>query len=113
MSERGSASVVALGWSAVLVLGAGVFAEVAFHVLTAERLQGAVDRAALGAADVLLGVVPGLPCDIARQILLHEQFSLASCEQDEHSVRVIAVGDRRGIRHTAHAHAGVPNSGQK
>ncbi len=97
----------------MLVLAAGVFAEVSAHVLLADRLQGAVDRAALGAADVRMGVVPGLPCDVARQILSHEQFSLDSCELTEASVRVTGVTHRRGIWHTARAHAGVANGGEK
>jgi len=97
----------------MLVLAAGVFSEVAGHVLIAERLQASVDRAALGAADVLIGVVPGLPCDCARNLLRHEQFSLESCDLDETSVRVTGSVDRLGIRHSAHAHAGVANSGQK
>ena len=104
---------VALGWIALLVLASGVFAEVAAHVLIADRLQGAVDRAALGAADVRIGVVPGLPCDIARQILQHERFSLDSCELEEAGVRVTGVVDWRGVWHRAHAHAGVANGGQK
>ena len=104
---------VALGWMAMLVLGAGVFGEVAAHVVIADRLQGAVGRAALGAADVRIGVIPGLPCDIASQILRHEQFSLDSCELEEAGVRVSAVADWRGVQHKARAHAGVANSGQK
>ena len=104
---------VALGWLALLVLASGVFAEVAAHVLIADRLQGAVDRAALGAADVRIGVVPGLPCDIARQILQHERLSLDSCELKEAGVRVTGVVDWRGVWHRAHAHAGVANGGQK
>ena len=104
---------VALGWIALLVLASGVFAEVAAHVLIADRLQGAVDRAALGAADVRIGVVPGLPCEIASQILQHEQFSLDSCELEEAGVRVTGVVDWRGVWHRAHAHAGVANGGQK
>jgi hypothetical protein len=113
MVERGSASVVALGWVALLVLAMGVCAEVAAHMLIADRLQGAVGRAALGAADVRIGVVPGLPCDIASQILRHEQFSLDSCELEEAGVRVTGVADWRGVWHRAHAHAGVANGGQK
>lgn len=113
MGERGSASVVALGWIVMLVLAAGVFAEVTTHVLIANRLQGAVDRAALGAADVRMGVVPGFPCDVARQILHNEQFSLDSCELDKASARVTGGVSWRGIGHSAHAHAGVANGGQK
>ncbi len=104
---------VALGWIALLVLASGVFAEVAAHVLIADRLQGAVDRAALGAADVRIGVVPGLPCEIASQILRHERFSLDSCELEDAGVRVTGGVDWRGVWHRAHAHAGVANGGQK
>ncbi len=113
MGERGSASAVALGWIAMLVLATGVFAEVATHVLIANRLQGAVDRAALGAADVRMGVVAGLPCDIARQILQDEQFSLDSCELEDDGARVAGGMSWRGVWHSARAHAGVANGGQK
>ena len=104
---------VALGWIALLVLASGVFAEVAAHVLIADRLQRAVDRAALGAADVRIGVVPGFPCDLARQILQHERFSLDSCELEDAGVRVTGGVDWRGVWHRAHAHAGVANGGEK
>lgn len=104
---------VALGWMAMLVLGAGVCGEVAAHVLIADRLQAAVDRAALGAADVRIGVIPGLPCDIARQILHHEKFSLDFCELEDAGARVTGVVYLRGVWHEAQAHAGVANGGEK
>lgn len=112
-SDRGSASIAALGWIVVCVSLTVALGELSAHVLMAHQLRGSTDRAALGAADVLLGVVPGLPCDSAREILRREQFSLESCEVLQGSVRVTSGGTLRGISHRAQAHAGVANGGEE
>lgn len=111
MNERGSATLVALGWIALLVLLAGFLLEVSQSLITASRLQAATDRAALGAVDVLVGVRGELPCSVAREILRKEHFDLESCELRGQGVRVISQAFRRGVLHTARAHAGVVDGG--
>lgn len=111
--ERGSAGVLVVGWMMALVLLTGVMLEVSSQLLTHHRLTAATDRAALAAADVLLGVAPGLPCVIARETLGAERFALATCEVGIESVRVSATVSRAGFVHHARARAGVPDGGQK
>jgi secretion/DNA translocation related TadE-like protein len=112
-SERGSAGVMALGWMLALIVLSGVLVELSAQLITATRLSTATDRAALAAADTLVGVGGELPCSIAREVLAAHQFPMASCEVLETSVRVVAHLERWGINHQARAHAGVVDSGQE
>lgn len=112
-TDRGSASVVALGWVIACVLGAGVLTELSAQLITTGRLQAATDRAALAAADVLIGVGGNLPCTVARDILREEGFVLHSCEVSEHGVRVATRVVRWGVEHQKRAHAGVVDGGHQ
>jgi DNA topoisomerase-1 len=112
-SERGSASVAMVGFIVAIFLIAGVLFAVALQVHTAHKLQGATDRAALAAADALVGVVPWLPCTVAGSILIEEGFQMVSCELEKDSARVIGKAIVSGIHQTARAHAGVVDSGQE
>jgi secretion/DNA translocation related TadE-like protein len=112
-SERGSASVVMVGLIVAVFLIAGILFTVALQLHTAQRLQGATDRAALAAADALVGVVPWLPCTVAGRILVEEGFQMVSCELENNSARVIGKTVVVGIHQTMRAHAGVVDSGQK
>lgn len=113
MNERGSATVVALGWIVLMVVLAGALLKVSETLIMASRLQGATDRAALAAADVLHGVGAELPCAVAGKILRTEQFDIQSCEVDGHSVRVISEVFLWGVAHSRRAHAGVVDGGLK
>jgi secretion/DNA translocation related TadE-like protein len=111
--ERGSATVVALGWMLALIVLAGILFELSQTVITTTRLQWATDRAALAAADVLIGVTGHEPCTIARDLLEGEGFSVRSCVPETHSVRVVGEVLHRGVWHTQRAHAGVVESGHQ
>lgn len=110
--ERGSATVVALGWIVALMVLAGGLFDASHRVMTVARLQAATDRAALAAADVVLGVGGQLPCTAAREILLTEEFYPVSCLVEGHSVRVVGKVVLRGVSHTRRAHAGVVDGGE-
>lgn len=112
MTERGSASVVMLGFIGSAVIVSFVLLGLAHQIHLAERLQGATDRAALGAADALVGVSPWLPCDVASEILSREGFVLVVCELEPQSVRVVGEGRSAGVVITRRSHAGVVDSGQ-
>ena len=112
MSEQGSASVVMLGFIASAVVVSAVLLGFAHQVQLSQRLQGATDRAALGAADALVGVSPWLPCDLASEILAREDFVLVFCELEPRSVRVVGEGISAGVVITRRSHAGVVDSGQ-
>lgn len=111
MTERGSASVVVLGFIASAVLVAGVLLGVVHQVHLSLALQGATDRAALAGADAHVGVAPAIPCVVAGELLRREGFTLVSCEQETTSVRVVGEVRVGGLRVTKRAHAGVVDAG--
>lgn len=113
MTERGSASVVVLGFIASAVMVAGVLLGVVHQVHLSLALQGATDRAALAAADAYVGVTPALPCVVAGELLHREGFALVSCEQETSSVRVVGEASVGGFRFTQRAHAGVVDGGSQ
>lgn len=102
-----------VGFIAAACLLAGVLFTVGLQVHTAQKLQGATDRAALAAADSLVGVVPWLPCTVASNILVEEGFTLVSCALEKDSAKVVGTAVVAGIKVTTRAHAGVVDSGQE
>jgi hypothetical protein len=102
-----------VGFIAAACVLAGILFIVGLQVHTAQKLQGATDRAALAAADSLVGVVPWLPCTVASNILLQEGFTMVSCALEKDSAKVVGNAVVAGIRVTTRAHAGVVDSGQE
>ena len=111
--ERGSATVLAVGWMMALIVLAGILFELSQTIIITTRLQATTDRAALAAADVLIGVAGHEPCTIARELLEGEGFSVRSCALETRSVRVVGEVLHRGVWHTQRAHAGVVDSGHQ
>jgi secretion/DNA translocation related TadE-like protein len=111
--ERGSATVLAVGWMMGLIVLAGILFELSQTIIITTRLQATTDRAALAAADVLIGVTGHEPCTIARELLEGEGFSVRSCALETQSVRVVGEVLHRGVWHTQRAHAGVVDSGHQ
>ena len=113
MGEQGSASVVMVGSMTAAIIVSTVLVGVAAQATTSVKLQGATDRAALAAADALVGVSPWLPCDVAQEILGKEGFELVSCDQELTSMRVVGQSVHGGFSLTKRARAGVVSSGQE
>jgi secretion/DNA translocation related TadE-like protein len=113
MDQRGSAT-VALAGAAVAIVMLGVVATgVGTRVVLENQIGFAVDQAALAAADVARGVVSGIPCDVAREVLLSHQATLVLCDEETDSV-VVQGRLVRGVHSLlATARAGVVDSGEK
>lgn len=83
-------SVIVVGLvAAVLALG-GLATGTSQLLHLSQRLQSAADLASLAASDVSLGVVPGLPCGMARSILAHYPHYRLSCAM-EHSMATVTI----------------------
>jgi len=83
------------------------------HVVFERHVAHAVDAAALAAADVSVGVIPGEPCSVARDVLERNGVSLDSCEYWRESW---VIGGRAGaglLDVHATARAGVVDGGGK
>jgi len=103
---------VVLGMVVALTIIFGIAMVLSSQVVLSHQLQGATDRAALAASDVLLGRNAEYPCDIAQKILTTSGFDMVSCELEPTSARVIARATFQGISLDRRAHAGIANSGQ-
>ncbi len=71
-------------------------------------VAGAADAAALAAADVASGLVPGIPCDAAGVLAAANGGVLTSCDVDGAVVTVGVSGSVLGIPFTIRATAGPP-----
>jgi secretion/DNA translocation related TadE-like protein len=108
--ERGSATVLALGIVAALVcLTTGAIA-IAGASVAKQRAAGAADLAALAAADVASGAIPGTPCGEAERVVRANGASLGFCEVDGAIARVTASLSYLGFGIDIEARAGPPGS---
>lgn len=108
--ERGSATVLALGIVAALVcLTTGAIA-IAGASVAKQRAAGAADLAALAAADVASGAIPGTPCAEAERVVRANGASLGFCEVDGAIARVTASLSYLGFGVDIEARAGPPGS---
>jgi len=102
-----------LGFLCILVTASVAVMVGASAIVMDARLQGSVDRSALAGADVAVGVVAGIPCEHAQDLLEFEGFALVGCTLKEDSIRVVGQGNHVGVEWTRRARAGVGQSGQK
>jgi secretion/DNA translocation related TadE-like protein len=108
-SESGSATVWVLGMCVALMIFASAAISASALASIDTAFQGSVDRAALGAADILIGVSAGTPCLYAQELLRREGFSLTACDVAHSSVRIQAEASRVGFTWSRKARAGVIN----
>lgn len=107
-ADRGSGAVLAIALVlAVVVIGlAGV--SLAAALSARQRVIGAADLAALGAADAASGAIGGVPCQVATGVARANGGRLAACTATGLVVTVTVVGSFAGIPIEAHSTAGPP-----
>ncbi|WP_081687612.1 Rv3654c family TadE-like protein [Glycomyces tenuis] len=94
--ERGSATVLAVGVVATLVVLAGAFAALGQATAARHRAQGAADAAALaGAARVLLG--DGAACEAAAELAAEGGADIERCVVEDLEVTVTVTVEPSGI----------------
>lgn len=98
---------------AVAIVAATVCAAIAVlslaAVLTArQRTLAAADAAALAAADVVLGVVPGDPCGWAGEVAAAHRVALIGCVVEGAEVVVTVRTEAGGVPVEARSRAGPP-----
>ena len=108
VSDVGAGSVLALAVVGVVVSLALSTVALGNGLLARQRTIAAADAAALGAADVLLGAAPGLPCETAELIASVNKTALTSCDLDGYVVTVTVRSAAFGVPITASATAGPP-----
>ena len=103
-----SGSILAASVAGSTILLTALVLPVGAALVEKRAIAGAADAAALAAADVASGLVPGIPCEAASRLAEANGGSLASCELDGAVVTVGVSGRVLGIPFTIHASAGPP-----
>ncbi|TFC05677.1 hypothetical protein E3O42_03050 [Cryobacterium adonitolivorans] len=80
--DRGSGSVLAVALLGALVTMTAVLVPVLALLPVSQSVQGAADAAALAAADVASGLMPGAPCDTAARAAELNGARLVACSVD-------------------------------
>jgi len=110
--DRGAGSVLAVAIVAALV-AVTALALPLYMVLSAKQaVGGAADAAALAAADVRVGILPGEPCAVAARVASANGAQLGACEFDGLVVTVTARTSVAGLAVEASATAGPAAAGR-
>ena len=105
-SERGSGSVLAVALLGGLVTLTAVLLPVLALLPAHQSVQGAADAAALAAADIASGLMPGVPCDTAARAAALNGARLAACTVDGLIATVTVSRTVGGFPITSRARAG-------
>lgn len=106
--ERGAGSVLALAVVAMLAVLTLAAVGVGAALAQRQRVTAAADAGALAAADTALGIHPGIPCEVAAQVVAAHGASLVACDLEGVVAAVSASARVAGVLVTAHARAGPP-----
>ena len=106
--DRGAGTVLAVGVIGAIVTLALVAIPLYAVLSTRSAVAGAADAAALAAADARIGVVGGLPCEIAGRVARVNGAVLTSCELDGFVATVVVERSVGGFAVAASATAGPP-----
>ena len=106
--ERGAGSILAVALVAGMLCLAALCTPLLAALPALQRAAGAADAAALAAADVASGALPGIPCEAAARVARANGVTLGRCEVDG-IVATTTVGVRvAGVEIAASATAGSP-----
>lgn len=104
--ERGAGSVIAVGIMAASLSLAALSIPLYSVLAARQAVAGAADAAALAAADVVIGLLPGVPCAAAATVAAANRTKLLACQPDGLVVTVRAAAYVFGFEVTALATAG-------
>jgi secretion/DNA translocation related TadE-like protein len=106
--ESGSGSVLALAVVAMLAVLTLAAVGVGAALAQRQRVIAAADAAALAAADTALGIHPGVPCEVAAEVVAAHGATLDGCAVEGVVATVSASARVAGVLVTAQARAGPP-----
>jgi len=109
--DGGSGSVLAIGIGLALVALLALVLPLYSALAVRQAVAGAADAAALAAADVASGLVPGYPCEMAGRVAAANSASVVSCEVDGLVVTVVTARQFGALTARAAATAGPAGQG--
>ena len=107
-SDHGAGSALALGVVAALAIVTTVLLPFTLLMPLKHRVKDAADAAALAAADVAVGLVPGAPCEVAAAVAEANGAAMTACEVNGLLATVTAGVLVLGLPVTATSTAGPP-----
>jgi secretion/DNA translocation related TadE-like protein len=99
---------LALATVAALAVAITMLLPFALLIPVKHRVKDAADASALAAADVAVGLVPGVPCEVAAMVAQANGASLADCRLDGLVATVTAGASVLGLPVAATSSAGPP-----
>lgn len=109
IDDRGAGTVLVVGVIAVVLSAGLALVAAGVGLARGQQLSGAADAAALAAADVLLGWVPGEPCAAATRIAAAHNARLIECASEGLAVTVRVGASILGLPIEREARAGPAN----
>ena len=110
-ASDGSGSVLALAVIGAVIGVLALTVPLYSAFVARAALEGAADASALAAADVAVGIVPGIPCDVAAKVANANGAGLDACRVDGLVVTVHVRSQFLGSELGASATAGPPGAG--
>lgn len=110
--DSGAGSILAVGVLATIVATLLLVTPLARVLVVRAEMAGAADAAALAAADVARGILPGVPCVMATSVAMSNGASLDECRVDGVVVTVRVSTIVLALSVTATATAGPPSTGK-
>lgn len=108
--DRGAGSILVVALIAVAAAAGLSLATVAHALARSQQVTAAADASALGAADVLLGWVPGDPCAVAQKVAAAHAVRLTECRSEGLTVLVRVEVGILGMTVVRSARAGPPDA---
>lgn len=108
--DRGAGSILVVALIAVAASAGLSLATVAHGLARSQQVTAAADAAALGAADVLLGWVPGDPCAVAQRVAAAHAARVTECRSEGLTVLVRVDASILGMTVVRSARAGPPDA---
>jgi len=105
-SQRGAGSILAIGLLAAILACIALAIPLCSALIVRSRVVGAADASALAAADVAVGIVPGIPCAVAASLATANRARLQECQVDGVIVTVRVSTEIFGFPVAATATAG-------
>ena len=109
-NEQGAGSVLVLGVVAACVTVSLLVIPIYRGAVTKRLVANAADAAALAAADVAIGIVPGVPCEAASTAAVLNGARLSECVLSGAVATVTAESSVLGVPVRARARAGPPGT---
>lgn len=108
--DSGSGTVLGLALLGAIVGLATLALPLYRACVVAQSVAGAADASALAAADVSVGIAPGVPCTVAAEVATANSTKLMTCGVDGSVATVEMAEQFLGVQIAASATAGPMNS---